>query len=257
MTETLRQTQIAEAPPQDVRPPEHERTPWWRVPPVDRKGFILWVLAAVVMTAAATGIGLLIVHELSGVRAFDDRVERWLVNRRTGTWNSITWFGSIIADAYVKIPAAAILCGFFLWRWRRWTECALLAGALLLEVVVFTTSSFVVDRERPPISQLDPVPPTGAFPSGHSAAAVAFYGAIAIIVCWHTRNRVARAAAVTAALLMPFIVGGSRMYRGMHHLTDVAVGLVIGIISLWITWRVVRNGPALQARPAGLASTEP
>jgi undecaprenyl-diphosphatase len=63
-------------------------------------------------------------------------------------------------------------------------------------------------------------------------------------VCWHTRNRLARTVAVAAAILIPLVVGGSRMYRGMHSLSDVVVGLVIGIVSLWVTWLVVRDGPA-------------
>jgi membrane-associated phospholipid phosphatase len=109
---------------------------------------------------------------------------------------------------------------------------------------VFITASVIVDRGRPPISQLDPVPPTGSFPSGHSAAAVAFYGAIAIIVCWHTRHRLARAIAIAAAVVVPLVVGASRMYRGMHHLSDVVVGLAIGMLALWVTWLVVRDGPA-------------
>ena len=91
---------------------------------------------------------------------------------------------------------------------------------------MFVTASFVVDRGRPPISQLDSIPPTSSYPSGHTAAAVAFYGAIAIIVFWHTRNRVARGVAFAAAILLPLIVGGSRMYRGMHHLSDVVVGAI-------------------------------
>jgi undecaprenyl-diphosphatase len=117
---------------------------------------------------------------------------------------------------------------------------------LALEVTVFITASFVVDRGRPPISQLDSIPPTSSYPSGHTAAAVAFYGAIAIIVFWHTRNRVARSVAVAAAILLPVIVGSSRMYRGMHHLSDVAVGATIGLLSLLVTYAVVRNGPAAQ-----------
>ena len=39
------------------------------------------------------------------------------------------------------------------------------------------------------------------------------------------------------------------MYRGMHHLSDVVVGLLIGAISLWVTWLVVRNGPAARSAP--------
>jgi undecaprenyl-diphosphatase len=155
----------------------------------------------------------------------------------------------MIADAYVKIPATIVLSVFFLWRWRRWTEPALLIGALVLEVAVFLTSSVVVDRARPPISRLDPVPPTGSFPSGHAAAAVAFYGAIAIVVFWHTRSRVGRTVAVAAAVLIPLAVAASRMYRGMHNLSDVVVGLLVGILSLAVTWLVVRRGPAMRAAP--------
>ena len=178
------------------------------------------------MTAAVTGLGLLIVNELGGVRSFDDRVARWLERHATSTWDDLTFGGSFVADADVKIPAAVILCALFAFFWRRWTEVALFAGALVLEVSVFTLSSFMVDRTRPPIPQLDKIPPTGAFPSGHSAAAVAFYGALAIIVCWHTRNRLVRTIAITAAFVIPVVVAASRMYRGMHHLSDVVVGLV-------------------------------
>jgi undecaprenyl-diphosphatase len=247
MTDMLREPNAAAhrptgRPAAETAPPERS---WWRVPPVDRRGFLMWVLAYVLMI----GAGYLLIHQLGGVRSFDDRVARWLSRHRTDAWDDITWFGSIIADAYIKIPATLLLGAFFLWRWRRWTEPALLAGALILEVAVFTTTAIAIDRPRPPISHLDPIPPTGSFPSGHSAAAVAFYGAIAIIVCWHTRNRLGRTIAVAVALLMPFVVGASRMYRGMHHLSDVVVGLVIGLVSLWVTWLVVRNGPAARNKP--------
>jgi len=248
MTDTLREPtaddQRAAGP---ASPPDRR---WWRVPPVDRRGFVLWVLAYVLMTAIAIGLGYLVVHQLGGVRSFDDRVARWFARHRTATWDDVTWVGSFIADAYVKIPVTIVLCVIFLWRWRRWTEPTLLAGALILEVGVFTTTAFVIDRPRPPISHLDPIPPTGSFPSGHSAAAVAFYGAIAIIVCWHTRNRLGRTIAIGAAFLVPLVVATSRMYRGMHHLSDIVVGLVIGLVSLWITWLVVRHGPAARASDA-------
>jgi undecaprenyl-diphosphatase len=222
---------------------------WWRVPPVDRRGLIAWVAAYVLMTIVAIVVGLLIVHELHDVRSLDNRVAHWLGRHRTDGWDAITWCGSMIADAYVKIPATIVLSVFFLWRWRRWTEPALLIGALVLEVAVFLTSSVVVDRARPPISRLDPVPPTGSFPSGHAAAAVAFYGAIAIVVFWHTRSRVGRTVAVAAAVLIPLAVAASRMYRGMHNLSDVVVGLLVGILSLAVTWLVVRRGPAMRAAP--------
>jgi membrane-associated phospholipid phosphatase len=249
MADTLRETQSpVSAAGQSADAECRDARPWWRTPPVDARGLVVWIAAFVVMTAVVTGIGLLIVHELGGVRTFDDRVARWLERRRTGTWDDLSWVGSFIADAYVKIPITLIVCVCFLWRWRRWTEPALLAGALVLEVSVFTLSSFIVDRPRPPIAHLDPIPPTGSFPSGHSAAAVAFYGAIAIIVCWHTRNRIARTIAITAAIVVPLAVGASRLYRGMHHVSDVSVGYAVGLVSLIVTWYVVRSVMRPRAR---------
>src|SRR3954462_14196007 len=144
MTDTLREPNAAAPRPANssaadsASPPERS---WWRVPPVDRRGFVVWVLAYVLMTAVALGAGYLLVHELGGLRSFDDRVARWLSRHRTDAWDDVTWFGSIIADAYIKIPATLLLGAFFLWRWRRWTEPALLAGALILEVAVFTTTA--------------------------------------------------------------------------------------------------------------------
>lgn len=250
MAHTVREPQSASVPRESSPPPvDRATTGWWRVPPVDRHGLVVWLATFAVMTAVVAVVGLLVVHELHDVRAFDDRVARWLGRHRSNGWDDLTWVGSIVADAYVKIPATLVSCALFAFLWRRWTEPALLAGALVLEVSIFSLASFVVDRPRPPIAHLDPVPATGAFPSGHSAAAVAFYGAIAIIVCWHTRRAVWRGMAVATAFVVPLAVGASRMYRGMHHLTDVVVGLVIGAVSLWVTWRVVRSGPACRLEP--------
>jgi undecaprenyl-diphosphatase len=208
--------------------------------PVSRRGLTAYLLAYVAFTLIAIGVGFLIVHELGSVRELDDRVARWLGRNRSDTLDAVTWVGSGSAEAVVKISVTFVGSVVFLLRWRRWSEPALLAGALVLEVMVFITSSLVVDRDRPPVSQLDSVPLTSSYPSGHTAAAVAFYGAIAILVFWHTRNRIARGLALAAAILLPPIVGVSRMYRGMHYLSDVIVGAIIGLASLGVVYAVVR-----------------
>ena len=83
------------------------------------------------------------------------------------------------------------------------------------------SSSFIVGRDRPPVEKLDPPAPSGSFPSGHTAAAVAFYAGVFVVVCWHTRNRLVRAVFAVVAVAAPITVGVSRAYRGMHHPIDV------------------------------------
>jgi undecaprenyl-diphosphatase len=112
---------------------------------------------------------------------------------------------------------------------------------LAFESIVFVAVSFVVDRVRPDIEQLDSIPPTGSFPSGHSAAAVVFYGTIALVVLRNVQNRFARLFATSAAFAIPLMVSGSRVYRGMHYFSDVLFGLILGGVSLWLVWRTLRD----------------
>jgi undecaprenyl-diphosphatase len=39
--------------------------------------------------------------------------------------------------------------------------------------------------------------------------------------------------------LIPIVVALSRMYRGMHFLSDVVAGVLLGAASLWVTWRIL------------------
>ena len=54
--------------------------------------------------------------------------------------------------------------------------------AILGELFVFLLVTNTVGRPRPPVPRLDQAPPTSSFPSGHTAAAVALYGCIALVV---------------------------------------------------------------------------
>jgi len=210
-------------------------------PPVSRNGLLAALCAYVALSGLAIIVGFLIIDHFSVAQDLDVRVARWLADRRSDRWNDATWVGSGLADIFVKVPAAAALGAFFVWRWRRWNEAALLVGALAFEAAVFVSASMVVGRARPAISQLDSIPLTSSYPSGHTGAAVAFYGAIAIVVYWHTCRRIARWIVGLAAVALVVVVGASRMYRGMHHLSDVVVGVVIGAASLWVLYLVVHR----------------
>ncbi len=75
------------------------------------------------------------------------------------------------------------------------------------------------------------------------------YGAIAIIVFWHTRKRWARALAVVAVSLVVIAVAAARMYRGMHYLTDCVAGILLGVASLAIvTWILARTDVGRRTR---------
>ena len=61
-----------------------------------------------------------------------------------------------------------------------------------------------------------------------------------MIVFRHTTAVWARALAATIAVLAPLGVAWARVYQGMHFFTDVLAGVLLGLVSLFITYRVLK-----------------
>lgn len=221
------------------------RSTWERLRPR-----VLTILGAyAVLTAVWVAMGLTIKGPLSdtGVQRLDDRISRWMVDRRSPFRDDVAWWAAHMADTFVKIIATAILAGIFLALWRRWNEAALVAVSLILEASVFLTVTLLVKRPRPDVPRLESSPVSSSFPSGHTAAA-AVYAALAVIVFWHTRNRIARTIAVLFSVAMPAAVGVARLYAGMHALTDVVAGALLGFTTLFVVAMIV-------GRPTGNGET--
>lgn len=220
------------------------------LPPWPLRGQALLEIAAAYAGLVAFGliIGWLLLGPLSGsgLAATDHTVARWWDGIRAQQWDGLTDLGSAFSDTATIIVALVVLMTSFVWFWRRWREALTLGVALLLEASVFLTVSLTVGRERPPVEQLDVVPPTASFPSGHTGAAFAFYTALAVIVFWRTTKPLPRAMAIAGAAILPPIVAISRMYRGMHFLSDIVVGALLGLLCVLISIAIV--GRAIRRR---------
>jgi undecaprenyl-diphosphatase len=92
------------------------------------------------------------------------------------------------------------------------------------------------------VQHLDDAPPTSSFPSGHTAAAVTLYGALAIIALRVSTRAWLRTLAVVVAVALPVCVALARLYRGMHYPTDILGGAVLGLAWLIVTWTVILRG---------------
>jgi undecaprenyl-diphosphatase len=210
-----------------------------------RGALIRLVAAAVVLWGVLCGIGYLLVHPLhdTAFEHSDASVNRWLASHRTDTWNTVTHWLTYAAET---VTVAAIGVVFFIGLrigLGRWRESLFLAAALAGEVTIFLATTLVIDRNRPPVPHLDTSPPTSSFPSGHTAAALTLYGALAIIAVRVSHRAWLRTLAVSVAVVMPLCVAFARLYRGMHFMTDVMGGVLLAGTWLLVTWAVVlRNG---------------
>ncbi len=211
------------------------------------------VLGAVGLTTLLTLLGLSLTHlsDAGFLRRWDRSVDQWLAGHRTGGLDTLTRFGSGVANTQTAIAVGVVAFLILRWWLGRWYESGILALALVGELAVFLAVTSAVHRPRPDVPRLDEAPPTSDFPSGHTAAAVALYGCLAILLLRYARSHVAVLAAVLL-WLVPVAVAASRLYRGMHYPTDVLAGALGGGIWLLVVLRVMLPRPTRRAsEPVG------
>lgn len=208
---------------------------WWVATwPLDRTDWLRLAIAMVVVVGVGVVIGELLTNwsALSGLVDTDDDIAQRLADGRTEGKNDLAHWGAFIANTPVKIGLSLLIACFLLWRFRRWHEAVMVGLPLIFEATSFIIITTIVKRPRPDVERLLDSPVNSSFPSGHVAAATV-YAALAVIVFWHTRAIWARALVVILAVAAPLIVAWSRMYQGMHFLTDVIAGIILGAI--WVT----------------------
>ena len=112
-------------------------------------------------------------------------------------------------------------------RHRNANVVLFLCRVLLGVVLINNGLKLIVDRERPDVPHL--VGTSGSsFPSGHSAAAAAAWFAVALVVARHWSRRRPGRRPRPSPPSIAVAVAASRALLGVHWLTDVVAGVVVG-----------------------------
>jgi membrane-associated phospholipid phosphatase len=224
-------------------------------------------LAAVVLGYAAllavmVGLGLVLTQLLlpmGGFAARDESINRWLADHRDPTLEHLSWIGSTLAGGVV-IPVVVGACLVAFLAFRRWRLAAFVLFVICIESGAYRATTLIVHRDRPDVDRLESLPVDASFPSGHTAAALALYGGLLLVLASWARRTTVSAAACAFLVAIPLFVAWSRMYRGMHHLTDSIAGLLLGAGALVVTdFAAHAAGAAAARRDAhdAHASTDP
>jgi len=207
-------------------------------------GLVLWLLIV--------GFGQVLTGPLKGWDESESAQNRSLQSIRNGTWDSVTAIWSHVGNTEIIIGVCAVAVALVWWRTRRWWFAAIPALAISLQATIFVTGSAVVGRPRPDVPHLDPAPPTSSFPSGHVGASVALYASLAIMATTIERTWLRRTV-IGVCSVIPFLVAYARLYRGMHHLSDVVVGALNGLLCAAFAAHALRprtgGGPQEHHRP--------
>jgi membrane-associated phospholipid phosphatase len=208
-------------------------------------GFALLAVAAILLGLLVTDV-LVPIH---AVGSADEGFVESLVADRTPVLTDVSAVGTAAGGAPV-LPILAGLIAIVCALMRRWLIAGFAVFVLAVESATYRVSSLVVPRERPSVHRLEDLPADASYPSGHTAASIAVYAGLVLLLTSKLTDRRARIAAWALAVLLPVLVAMSRMYRGMHHPLDVASGVVIGIGAITVLLFACRSAGCAQRSPA-------
>lgn len=150
------------------------------------------------------------------------------------------------------IAVLTLIVAFALWRKgdRYWLLSLALAvpGGMILNVVL----KQIFHRARPvwddPLLTLA----SNSFPSGHAAGATLLYGFLAAHMVWRMKSAAARALVVVGCASMVALVAFSRVYLGVHYLSDVLGAIAIG--TAWLVLCLIAVRAIAKRRNAAAAT---
>lgn len=223
-----------------------------RLHPEQRFGLrlTLFGVALVLVTLPFTYLLFQVVQDGPFTR-FDTRLARdmneWVVNypRFIDALNVISLLGKPL---WLGIVAGA--GGLFVFVRGRRRLALFLAFTIIGGGLVDSAVKIAVNRPRPQVGTPLASAFGKSFPSGHAMSATIAYGAL-LLVFLPAVPRAWRWLAFSGTALLVALIGGSRLFLGVHYVSDVIGGVVLGLAwlagstAMFAIWRTERGAPAV------------
>lgn len=191
-------------------------------------------LGALVLVLSSALLGAL-AHEFSsaaGLLALDTSLAEWLHRHARPELTAV-----LLVVTHLHGTGAVALYGLAVGTWlaarRRWRPFLLLGLGLGGVLILNALMKLAFARARPAFDEPLLTLATYSFPSGHVAGSTVAYGLVAIAVFGATRSQALRALAMLGAFAAIILVAFTRMYLGVHYLSDVLAGFAEGVA--WLT----------------------
>ncbi|MEI6288610.1 MAG: phosphatase PAP2 family protein [bacterium] len=139
----------------------------------------------------------------------------------------------------VSLPIFVAVLIFYFWRQKQKAKIYLvifgLGGGLIIEMAL----KMIIGRVRPPVELVTEI--TYSFPSGHATMAAIFFAILIYCFKDKIKNLFWRRLYIFANIFLCLLIGFTRLYLGVHWLSDVVAGLAIGMIWFFIVEKLTRN----------------
>lgn len=179
--------------------------------------------ALLVVLTGLVGVGFDPLVDLDHVAARQAYDATFGHHGRVGFWEAVTaWGGPPTMRLVMLVGAIALAVA------RRGSLAVWLVVLSVVEAVVAPSAKLLLERPRP--AWVEPIATAGStsFPSGHAAAAATAATAGILVAGLLLRSRLARLLVTSALVLTAGAVAASRVFLGVHYVSDVVGGALLG-----------------------------
>ena len=209
---------------------------------------ILAVAGLVVASIPVTLLGYAATHGWGPLHTFDTDAARslhtWAVGApwAVGTMQAISTY----LHPWVLRAVTAVMVGWLLWRRQRrlalWVAVTMIVAGILGDGL-----KTLVARARPHLPHPVATAPGASFPSGHALNSFVFFG-IVVLLLLPVAHGVWRWVVWTAGIIAVLLVGFSRVGLGVHFVSDVVAGWLLGAGLLALTAAAFESWRRAQGR---------
>ena len=170
---------------------------------------------------------------------YDAGVSRWLLSLATEDSSQFFYLITLLGGPWFITVASLLISTWLAWR-KQWLQLGALifsvgGGALINELL-----KNIFLRPRPDFSNAFYNESGYSFPSGHAMLSVLFYGMTAYLIAtqvlsWKTQIRLG-----VTAFTISMMIGFSRIFLGVHYLTDVLGSWAAGVVWLIVCITALR-----------------
>ena len=166
----------------------------------------------------------------------DARFSAWLHEHSSA---SLIRFMLVVTNIHSTLGVTAMTLAVCAYLWTRhhrvWVLKLMLSvfGGMLLNILL----KQIFMRARPHFENPLLTLTSYSFPSGHTMMATVFYGTLCLLFVTKVRDWRARGLAVVMSAGLILLVGFSRIYLGVHYLSDVLAAIAEGLA--WLSFCVI------------------
>ena len=193
---------------------------------------VVGLVATLFVTETFVDIAELVHAKSTQLQQLDAHIHDWAITERragaTPFFVAMTIIGGPAGVATILVAVAIVLAIRRRWHWLAYIAITAGGGGALNLLL-----KQYFERARPDVAEMLRRANGYSFPSGHAMGSTVAFGALAYLAFRVLPRWRWRAAAIALAIDLIASVAASRVYLGVHWLSDVGAGIFAGVA--WIT----------------------